>query len=357
MTLQWADFPSGEVGLYGSQAERMLDGTPWLSVNTTPTSNSIANDPDPAIGSAGRVLRHGNGSAGAVNSTRLALTDPDNIVGVCHNFYVAGFSSGVQSFLSFATTGNTIRYEIRVRPNGGLEITRTGSQTVVATADFPVIRANSWNLLETLVNVATGDIEIRRNGITVLTYTDSTPFGGTIGIVGFPNGNPGGGGSTCFSKNIVVYNGQGSEVNSFQGNVIVTDLRPISDVTLGGWTTSSGTEGWSLLDESPPNDADYIEADDTPPAPAEMEFSNLPADVTSVRGLLSIVRSFKTDGGDGNLQISLSPNGVDYDLGADNPVTTAATYRFDVSQISPVTAVPWSPAEVNSIRQRYDRTV
>lgn len=354
MTLQWADFPSGEQGLYGSEAARMLDGTPWLAITGFTT---IENDPDPAIGSAGKVLRHANGAGGAIVSTRLALTDPDDIVGVCHNFYVAGFSSETQSFLSFATTDNTIRYEIRLRPNGGLEITRTASQIVVATADFPVVRSNSWNLIETFVNVVTGEIEIRRNDIPVLTYTDPAPFGGLIGIVGFPNGNPGGGGNVCYSKNIVIYNGQGTSVNDFQGNVIVTDLRPTADVTLGGWTTSSGSTAWDLLDETPPNDADYIEADDAPPLPAEVTFSNLPADVTSVRGLISITRAFKTDGGDGNLETSLSPNGVDYDVGADNPVTTAATYYFDVSQVSPDTAAAWTPAEVDSIRQRYDRTV
>jgi hypothetical protein len=112
-----------------------------------------------------------------------------------------------------------------------------------------------------------------------------------------------------------------------------------------------------LLNETPPVDTGYIQADDTPPAPAEVLFTALPDDVTSVRGLISITRSFKTDGGDGNLQSSLSPNGTDYALGADNPVTTAATYRFDISQVSPDTAAAWSPSEVNTIRQRYDRTV
>jgi hypothetical protein len=139
--------------------------------------------------------------------------------------------------------------------------------------------------------------------------------------------------------------------------VIVTDLRPDEDVTLGGWTPSTGTEAWSLLDESPPDDLTFIAADDTPPSPAEVEFTSLPPDVTSIRGLISITRSRKTDGGDGNLQTSLSPDGTNYDVGTDNPVTTIPTYRYDVSQVSPATTAAWSPSEVNSIRQRYDRTV
>lgn len=353
MSLQWADFPSGEQGLYGSNTSLMLNGTPWLA-----TSGAIENDPDPAIGSAGKVIKHGALSGDSQNSLRLALTDPDDIVGVAHNFYITSFGTTNRNFLSFATTGNSVRYILSVRPNGGLDLSRASIGTVVATADFPIIRANSWNLMETLVNVTTGEIEVQRNGITVLTYTDPVPFGGTIGIVGFPDAAFGAAGGSIYSKNIVVYNGQGSTFNDFQGNVIVTDLRPVSDVTLGGWTTSAGSEAWSLLDETPPNDADFIEAGFDPlPAAAEVTLSNLPPDVTTVRGLISITRSLKTDGGDGNLQTSLSPNGVDYALGADNPVTTAATYRFDVSQLSPDTGAQWTPVEVDNLRQRFNRTV
>lgn len=357
MALQWADFPSGEQGLYGSDTSLMLNGTPWLNLN----NSVISDDPDPAIGSAGKCINHTSGSGGPVDALRMAVTDPDDVVGVAQNLFLGDFPTSVRPFLSFATTGNSIRYVLRVRPNGGLELARTGSETVVVTVDFPVLRANSWNLLETLVNLTTGEVEVRRNGTTVIDYTDPDPFiGEEVGIIGFPNRSigQGVGPSNFFTKNLVVYNGQGSSFNDFQGNVLVTDLRPVSDQTLGDWTTSSGSAAWSLLDETPPNDSGYIQAGFAPlPAPAEVNLSNLPPDVTSVRGLISITRSLKTDGGDGNLQTSLTPNGTDYALGADNPVTTAATYRFDVSQLSPVTAAAWTPVEVDSLRQRYNRTV
>lgn len=356
MSLQWADFPSGEQGLYGSNQAFMLNGTPWVNLAGT----NILDDPDPAIGSAGKVFRH---LSDVGSCPRMVLTDPNTVVGFAHRLYALSLPAQTQAFLSFNTTGNFVLYSIRLRPNGGIEIatgeTSTSSGTVVAQADFPIVFANSWNHIETLINNATGKIEIRRNGVPVLTYTDPAPFGSNIGIIGFPNQTFRGGlGFEGRSKDMVLYNGQGSAFNTFQGSVLVTDLRPVSDVTLGGWTTSSGTAGWSLLDETPPNDADYIQAEDVPlPAPAELAFSNLPPDITTVRGLISITRSVKTDGGDGNLQTSLSPNGVNYDLGANNPVTTTPTYRFDVSQLSPATAAAWTPAEVDSIQQRYNRTV
>jgi hypothetical protein len=479
MALQWADFPSGQHGLYGKEGDRMLDGTPWVHVHNP--STAIVADPDPGIGENGYVLRHRANADGPTGATRLALTSPHAVVGVCHNFYAPTLPAGARPFIAFLTTGNVLRYQVRVRPNGGLEILR--QSTVVATADFPIILASSWNLIETLVDVVAGTVQVRKNDVPVISYTDPSPFGGTIGLVGFPDTNPGGGNFDFFSKNIVVYNGQGSNFNTFQGNVFVTDLRPNADETLGGWTPSYGTNGYPHIGSTPfnhliatgtPNTANnirigdtyyrfttgnvnagtpagtsanpwlvnrgsnaeqalsnlrkainasgtpgtdystaltahptieasglsadklgvwpkdgtssafafaegdanlswlstsgmvtdgraddltFIAADDTPPSPAEVKFTSLPPDVTSIRGLISITRSRKTDGGDGNLQTSLSPNGINYAVGADNPVTTASTYRHDVSEISPVTSAAWTPTEVNSIRQRYNRTV
>lgn len=111
-----------------------------------------------------------------------------------------------------------------------------------------------------------------------------------------------------------------------------------------------------------PQDLSFISADDTPPAAAEFTLSNLPADVTSVRGIIPFVRAAKIDGGDGNIQVSLSPDGVNYDIGPDTPITTAFTFWPNnsapfVSEINPATSAPWTPIEFNGARIRIDRTI
>ena len=122
------------------------------------------------------------------------------------------------------------------------------------------------------------------------------------------------------------------------------------------WTASTGSTGFNLIDEAGPDDADYVQAANPPPAASTFTLSDLPADVTSVRGLISLVRAKKTDGGDGNLQVSLQSNSVD-DLGADRPITTADTYWWDVSELSPDTGVAWTPAEVDAAKIKIDRTL
>lgn len=72
--------------------------------------------------------------------------------------------------------------------------------------------------------------------------------------------------------------------------------------------------------------------------------------------LIPVVRVRKTDGGDGNVQVGLNSNG-DSDLGSDRPITTAFTYYWDVSEISPDTATAYTPVEVNAVTMTIDRTV
>ena len=63
----------------------------------------------------------------------------------------------------------------------------------------------------------------------------------------------------------------------------------------------------------------------------------------------------KTDGGAATVQMSMRSNGSD-DAGADNAITTAATYWYDISEIDPDTATAWTPTSVNNSLLVVDRT-
>jgi hypothetical protein len=113
-----------------------------------------------------------------------------------------------------------------------------------------------------------------------------------------------------------------------------------------------------MIDDGRPNDLTYMSAADNPlPSPMRFEMENLPPDITSVRALISVTRHRKIDGGDGNVQTALSPNGTNWDNGEDRPITTAFQYDFDVSEVSPVTSSPWTPVEVDSLKLRINRTL
>jgi hypothetical protein len=113
-----------------------------------------------------------------------------------------------------------------------------------------------------------------------------------------------------------------------------------------------------MITDGRPNDLTYMSAADSPlPSPMRFEMENLPPDITSVRALITVVRHRKIDGGDGNVQTALSPNGTNWDNGADRPITTAFQYDFDVSEVSPATGSAWTPVEVDNLKLRINRTL
>lgn len=361
MSFQWADIPSGQPGLYGNDGVKMLDGTPWTFANL----NTLVNDPDAVNFPLGKSLKHGNSSAGPPSAFQMALPNPHQKVGLACRFWMDNLPPEQRAIFAFNSVLNNVNYCVGVLPNGGVRISRGSpaqTGTDVARIDSPILSANTWAHIELLIDAVTGEIEFRKNGaqVPLLTVTDPSPPGLTTGIIAFSEGYSGQGGSGGIfkSKDIVVYNGAGSQFNSFQGTVGVNDLIPNSDSTLGDWTTSSGANAWDLINESPPNDAGYIQSAVPPSDPAIVGLTDLPVDVTTVRAVVMIARAFNSDSGDGNLQMGVSGNaGVDTDLGANRPATVSPAYYHDASELSPATGVSWTPSEVNNIIFSFDRTV
>lgn len=92
------------------------------------------------------------------------------------------------------------------------------------------------------------------------------------------------------------------------------------------------------------------------PAAYKSSLQDLPATVTSVRGVMPIHRSRKTDGGDGNIQQGLISGGST-GLGANRPITTAYTYWWDVYDADPNGSIAWSRVAVNALNYQLNRTL
>jgi hypothetical protein len=353
MAIQWAD----NFGRYGTGAtsdDFMRDGLPYNNW----VSQCIA-DPDPtaaALGSRCCDLDNGGFNDPLLNS-RIALPSPTSgTIGVAARYWFTAFNSGNQRqcIAVFANNVPTALACCHIEANGALTLREALTGAQIATTGIPVISTNSWNHIETSYNGTTGAMEVRVNGVQKLTGTAVT-----LGTVAFAHpmeriasgiGNP------LYIKDLVIWDGTGSQNNSFMGTVICRRLNPDADVTLGGWVPSTGVTGFNLLDKDVPNDLSYLSADDTPPAAMRFGFDNLPPDVTSVRAIISVVRARKIDGGDANLQVGLV-SGVDVDNGADRPVTTAFTYYFDISELNPASAAPWTPIQVDAMNADVDRTI
>lgn len=379
MAMEWMD----NFGIYGGNIALLENGlyAQAQSVGTfSGPPNALVTDPDP--NDTGEVFRVGtangtSGFSGNANTLRRVFSTPLSVAGVGLRLWLPALpNSNVNHAVfpfSFRDSANNMLCVVEVDPSGRLivwrgtiadnSITRT---TILAQTTNPVIVANAWQHIECRVgfNSGTGSVQIRVEGVEVLNVSNINTDPTNAGCLNWAAfnwcaNNPSGISNRPphqHIKDLFGWNTSGTRNNSFVGTIAVFPILPNSDVALN-WTPTGAANGWSILDNIPPNDSAYIAAGNSPiPAAYEAGMTDLPADVTSVRAVMSIVRARKTDGGDGNLQVS-AVSGASVAAGANRPISTAFTYWTDMFEEDPATSAPWSRAGVNAMNLRANRTV
>lgn len=354
--LQWMD----DFSSYGIGGQAYL-----LNGNYAEYSGSISADPDPSAGGA-PVLLTGPNNALDVIGVRRVLPAAQATVGVAARFWLTALppdTSRRPIFAFFRDVNNVDLVYITVDPTGYLQAYNwnNGAPLLIGQSAAPVIVANAWRHIETkvLCNNGAGTVEVRLEG---------TPVLNVAGVVTSWNGNlcqnvgpgylrsVGSIGPGLYVKDLIVWDGSAGQITNFVGSCQVYKILTNADVSLG-WTPSSGATGWNLIDrEPPPDDADYISAPYPLPAPSTFGLTDLPANVTSVKGVMAVTRSRKTDGGDGQLEVSLL-SGASAGAGANRTLTTAYTYWTDMFELDPNGNVAWTKASVNALDMKLDRTV
>lgn len=365
------DFPSGSAGLYGSNKAAMLDGL-YAQIGHTYTFDTspvdLVIDPDGISG--GRVFYcypnvYGGGSNLATMREVLAngATQTVSIASRIRLTNLPQASDQVPLIAVWKDGSNGAIVTLGVTTTGQIAA-YTGppfDRVQIGITSVPVITANSWIHVEGRLKASTtgtGELTVwvegeERLALTGLTLSSATTSQIERGVDPSNTGaNPG-----VYFKDLVLSDSTGTVNNGQIGPLVVLDLTENGDISTG-WTNSSGSTNFSLVDEAgPPNDGGYIAAADPPPAPSIMTLTNLPEDIVGVRGLMTFVRARKIDSGDGTLVVGLTPDGVDYDNGTDKVLTTSFRYYKDISELSPDTSAPWTPVEVNNARIRINRAV
>jgi hypothetical protein len=303
----------------------------------------------------------------AADSTRIrkVLTAAQTTVGVAARYWLTSLPpSGVPVIAEFSDASLHTHMNVQVNASGILEVHRfdTGSDVLMGSSSTPVITANAWRHVEIKVffDVAVGTVEIRVEGVTVLNltgvrttsniagYTASVQNitmhqGSSLGLVG------------VYVKDLILWDGTAGVNNNFMGSCQVLKLTANGDTSLG-WTPSSGTTGYNLInDTTPDDDTNYISAPFPLPSPSQFTLTDLPVNISTVRGVQLMHRSKKTDGGDGNIQTT-AVSGANTTAGADRPITTAYTYMWDIFDKDPSGTI-WSRTLVNALQMKLNRTL
>jgi hypothetical protein len=357
MSIQWADDFS-RYGLGALSDNAMLEGLPYAVIGTTGDGGEVVNDPDP--NESGRAFEVGQGGSN-VSDFRIAL--PTVVTGTLRSacrFWLSNLptnSNQLARLVAFLEVDADTLLRVVLQQNGSVKVFGPVSGTVVQVADTinPVVSPSSWNHWEVEHNMLTGAGALYINGVSRLTWA-GVDGSKSAALINYSHRDLASPSIDLFMKDLVIADSLGSVNNTTIGTVIVRRLKPNADSTLGGWVPSTGLTGFNLLAKDAPNDATYLSATPSATTPMVFNLENLPTDVTSVRGLISVVRMRKVDGGDATVQTGLSPNNTNWDDGADRPITSAFTYSFDVSELDPATATAWSPAAVDTALVRVDRT-
>lgn len=325
--------------------------------------NVLSLDPDPDGTSSGYVIRINTSVSVGLRFANPG--GPNATAGIAQRFWATALPANGVALVGSSRVrgaGNESLAIAGFTSNGAARVMIYDASNVLQTVydtGVPVVTANGWwhsefKYVKTGTN--TCDFELRVEGQTVasgsgVSCRDIVPAQYVIGqYVSGMNIS-----QITYFKDLVMWDGTSSYNNDFLGSVLVTNLVPTSDVALN-WTPSTGSTGYEILDNIPPNDAQYLSAGDPPPSPYVAEVSDLPSDVTSVKAIMTRVRAAKTDGGDGSLQVGVISNG-DTALGANRPITVTMTYWSDVFQTDPDTTAPWLPDAVDDVRLQINRTL
>lgn len=361
--LDWAD----TFNRYGTNTAFMLDGL-YAAFDTGGGTPTLVADPDTTA--TGNVFKvpSSSGFFTQASGARMPYLSTAATKGAAVRLYMSQLPYGDDRspVLSFRDVSNNTLVCLRVLSTGALQVWKgadsgtRGSGTLLGTSTLPAVTAHAWAHIEMKVksDAATGTVEVRVNGRVVagLNLTGQNTGGATIAQLFFGANNYANAtdADSYYWKDLVMWDITGTENNDFLGTILVLDSDPNGDSSFT-WTASTGTNGWSILDNNPPlDDAAYISA--ATPLLSRFNLTDLPADVTSVRGGILVARARKIDGGDGNLQMGIV-SGASVGLGTDRPITTAYTYWRDVFEVDPATGTAFTPSGFNAALFQLARTL
>lgn len=232
-----------------------------------------------------------------------------------------------------------------VTTNSLLWSARAGS-TTVATATSP-LPDNDWHHYKIYMYVhdTVGRMKMDVDSITFIDFTGDTKpsTGSTFTYAGFEVRN-----AFLYLDDVIVDDAQNWVDVRFNG------LIPNSDVTTD-WTPSTGSTHYTLVDEVPYNDADYLETN----TDAQQEIYGL-TDWTGTNKTpqmtVTWVRALKTTADTQKLKLIIK-SGATTDVGTAQDVFTAATYLSRIDETDPNTGVAWTDSGIDAMQIGYESEI
>lgn len=245
-----------------------------------------------------------------------------------------------QIHLSMGTTGRLQVY------CGGFD--GGANSPVLLGSSTKEMATGTWNHIElkTVLDGSAGVVEVYVNGVQWINVSGADTV--AVGSTGFGSqvvfGISGGG---CFSSNlwwddIFTYDEQTGGVHDILGQYGVYTLMPNADTATADWQLSTGSSGFALINEIPPDDDVKFLFTSLTAKESDFNVQALPANIVAVAAVQPTARMRKTDTGDCSVQVGVQRGG-DLSLHTTFPLTTAYSHYFNVDEVDPDGSGAWNP--------------
>ena len=328
---------------YGSGGNT-LGGSCWV----TPFTWGITGASRFAVGQAAQL-----NAAGTMTSVPFSSNDATVYVNFAHqanNWWNTGDSNVYFGFTLYDTTNAQVG--VYWRGNASIVITNGPfNGTVLATAPGPFFNANAqWHhyQIRIVISNTVGRVEIRQDGHTSDDY-DSGPSLNTRNgstnaycnkiIINEPN-------NTSIIDDFYLFNDQGAQPNTWQGDVRAVQLMPNSDSSVT-WTRSTGVTNAACVDEPTENsDVDYVSTL-TINNVDQYGTTSLATTPNAIIGVVTKAMVRMDDVGPHSIKTRLTSNAV---IGDSNPISLSSTYQWLWTNYltDPSGGGAWTAARVNA---------
>lgn len=333
--------------LYGSFNDAIATGL-WNVVDTVLI--------DPTGGRFGGAALKATGlSAGAqyCNCSCQFATNKTNFISVSYKISALP-TSGSTSLFSVFNDSNSRLFTLSVAANGAIYvIDASGAQDT--SSPTGAIIANTYQRIEAKFNpgtsTTTGSLEVKVDGAVIVSLTGKNYYyanGGAFirffGVVGL--GRP-----VVWYDDLVVNDTTGGRNDDYLGDVRIDILRPVSDTEQADFATSTGSDGFALIDDpisANDGDATYIESI-TPGDKSEFNLSNIIGS-SDILGVQARICATKTDAGSRTFRAYIKSGEAVANGEAVAPATYYGWSKSGIWDSDPNTEDEWSEAGLNNLQ-------
>lgn len=345
---------------YGDDETKMLDGL-WAEVSSGfNLSTTRARTGTRSLKMSSDLFPFGQ------NQARRVFGGGKTSVGLAFASYLSALPNSNDTYgIMFRDTANSGQFTIFVQSTGILEVKRgnfAAGYTSLGTSVVPVVTANAWHHIEIKAvagNGTAGAVEIRVNEVTRINLTGiDTIQTSNVEFSQFAIGDDSNSAANAdwyiddlFAWDTTV-DGD-NDIVDFVGDKKCFTMLPNADTAQADFAKSSGTVGYSLIDDPTPDDADYIYTD-TDGDFSDFGLTDLPGEVTEIIGVVALPRVLKSDAGTVTHAADIV-SGSSATAADAIPATTQATYWPFVHTKDPASGVPFTPSDLNAAKLRLTR--